>query len=577
MNKRWLTMPPQERDAEDLAKDLGVSALLAQLLIHRGLTSLEEARRFLRPELSDLHDPRLLPGLDRGLDRLIEALQAGESILIFGDYDVDGVTSVSLLMHLLKPLAGGKVYYYVPKRLEEGYGLSLEAIKRAAAQGISLILTADCGISACAEVAAAGGLGLDVIVTDHHEPGEKLPEAVAVINPKMHGSRYPFSGLAGVGVAFKLGQALMERGLLTADDLWRRLDLVALGTIADVVPLLDENRILVHHGLMQLNKTEHPGLRALLEAVQLHEKTVTAGQVGYVLAPRLNASGRIGDASAGVKLLLTREAQRGRDLAQAIEHENEERQRIEARVLAEALIMIKEQVDLANEHALVLASPSWHAGVIGIVASRLVDLYHRPVILIALDAQEGRGSGRSIPGFNLYQGILSCARYLERFGGHEAAAGLTVSRERLADFTREFTAMARAEIAASMLQPTLKIEAEINLAEANLGLARELMLLAPFGSGNPAPVLASRSLKPVDLRTIGENGKHLKIRVMQQGILRNAIGFSLGGCLPEIKAADRVDLAFMLEENTFNGNTDVQLNLKDIICPSQGERLHAAE
>ena len=576
MAKRWCFLPEAPAGAQALAGVVGVSTLVAQLLLQRGLTDPETVGRFLSPDLADLHSPSLLPNLERGIERLVSALRDGERILIFGDYDVDGVTSVSLLMRLLKPLAKGELFYQVPKRLEEGYGLSLETVRRAAERGVKLILTVDCGISALNEVAAARELGLDVIVTDHHQPGPDLPDAVAVIDPKLPESRYPFPHLAGVGVAFKLGQALAERGLLTRDELFCRLDLVALGTVADVVPLVGENRVLVHHGLRRLNQTEHPGLRALIETVRLNEREVTAGHVGYVLGPRLNASGRLSDASAGVRLLLTDNLERGREIATALERENQERQRVESLVLGEALALIGGQVDLDRERAIVLAAPGWHPGVIGIVASRVVEAFHRPVILVTLDGTEGRGSGRSIPGFNLHHGLSRCAQHLERFGGHEAAAGLDVRLENLDAFIRDFTALAREEIDQTALEPTLRVDAEIELAEAGLGLARELTRLAPFGQGNPTPVLACRGVKVLDSRGVGENGKHLKLKVAQNGVVRDGIGFNLGAILPEIQAAGELDLAFSVEENTFNGATDVQLNLRDVACRESGQELLAA-
>ncbi|MGE5550059.1 MAG: single-stranded-DNA-specific exonuclease RecJ [Bacteroidota bacterium] len=571
MPKRWRLLPESTEAARQLAGALGIAPLVAQLLIHRGLAEPGLAQRFLHPDLAHLHPPSLLPNLDAGVARLIKAFQEGERLLIYGDYDVDGVTSVSLLMRLFKPLARGQIYYQVPKRLEDGYGLSLESVRRAAQQGIKVILTVDCGISAVAEVAAAREMGLDVIVTDHHQPGPVLPEAAAVIDPKLPGSRYPFTELAGVGVAFKLGQALVERGLLARQELLRHLDLVALGTVADVVPLIDENRILAHFGLAQLNRTELPGLRALLEVTRLDGREITSGQVGFVLAPRLNASGRLGDASAGIRLLLTADLERGREIARALERENQERQRIEAVVLGEALQLIKERVDLDRERAIVLGAQGWHPGVIGIVASRLIETFHRPTILIAFDGDVGRGSGRSIPGFNLHWGLSQCAEHLERFGGHEAAAGLEIRWERLEGFARAFGEVARAAIPATALEPTLRVEGQIGLPEATLALAKEIARLAPYGQGNPMPVLACRGAKVLDCRGVGENSRHLKVKVAHGGVVREGIGFNLGAILPEIAAVNEVDLAFVVEQNTFNGATDVQLNLRDLACAARVE------
>ncbi|MGE5530345.1 MAG: single-stranded-DNA-specific exonuclease RecJ [Patescibacteria group bacterium] len=549
---------------------------MARLLLNRRLDDPDAVDRFLHPDLARLHPPALLPGLPEGLARLAAALRGGEKILIFGDYDADGVTAVSLLMRLLQPLAKGRVFYYVPKRLAEGYGLSLEALERAARHGINLVLTVDCGISARAEIAAARALGLDVIVTDHHQPGPDVPEeAVAVIDPKLPGAGYPFTELAGVGLAFKLGQGLAEMGLISREELLRHLDLVALGTVADIVPLVDENRILAHFGLEQLNHTENPGLRALLDVVHLQDREITAGHIGFVLAPRLNASGRLGDAALGVRLLLAAEEGRAEEIARALERENEERQRIEAKVLAEAVGMIEAEIDLSRERAIVLASPDWHPGVIGIVASRLVEAYYRPVILVSMNGEEGRGSGRSIPGFNLHRGLSRCASHLVRFGGHEAAAGLTVRREAMSGFTVEFLAAAREELLEGALEPTLRIEAEIGLDEVTLALAREVARLAPHGAGNPSPVLACRGARLIDCRSVGENGRHLKVKVAKNGAIRDGIGFSLGAMRAEAAAGGLFDLAFTVEENTFNGATDVQLNLRDLVKKS-GDLVRAA-
>ncbi|NLG84561.1 MAG: single-stranded-DNA-specific exonuclease RecJ [Firmicutes bacterium] len=564
--RRWRAIPAEPEKAGRIARLLGVSPLIGQLLLNRGLEDPDRAHRFLFPALEHLHPPALLPGLPQAVERLMAAFRREEKILIFGDYDVDGITATSLLVRLLQPLAKGGIYYYVPKRLEEGYGLSVEVMKKAARQGVKLILTVDCGITARAEVAYARELGMEVIVTDHHQPGEEIPAAAAVIDPKLPGSRYPFPELAGVGVAFKLALALAERGLVPKEELFRHLDLVALGTIADVVPLLDENRVLACYGLRQLNRTENPGLRALLEVTRLAEREVNAGHVGFILAPRLNATGRLGDASPGVKLLLTGNPERARSIARDLERDNQERQRLENKLLEEARARIAAEIDLERERAIVLAAAGWHPGVIGIVASRLVESFHRPVVLISLEGEEGRGSGRSIPGFNLYQGLATCAAHLERFGGHEAAAGLTIRSEKVEEFARAFTEMARTGIPPSLLEPTLRIEAEVGLAEADLALAREVARLAPYGPGNPAPVLACREVEVLDCRGVGEENKHLKLRVAQAGAVREGIGFNFGAAVAEVAASRTVDLAFTLEESSFNGTTDVQLCLRDLIC-----------
>jgi len=564
VKKIWKVASEISDNARQLADHLGVSPLIAQLLINRGITDVLQAERFLTPALNQLYDPYLLPDMKKAVSRIRQAIANEETVLIYGDYDVDGITSTSLMIRILNKYFPGRLLYYIPKRLEEGYGLHLTSLEKAIAKGVSLVITVDCGISARDEAAFLKEKGIDLIITDHHEPQGILPDAYAIIDPKISDSGYPFTQLAGVGVAFKVLQGLSNQLPEIRNDLFANLDLVAFGTVADIVPLLDENRVLVKYGLEQLNQTNNIGLRALIEVAGLRGREINSGHIGYILAPRINAAGRMGNSSIGVKLFLSKDPLHALDYARSLEKENTNRQEIEMAVLEEAQAQIEANPDWKSEHALVLAGEGWHLGVIGIVASKLVDLYHKPVILIGMDGDEGRGSGRSIDGFNLFDAIESCSEYLIRFGGHEFAAGLSVKREMLPSFQKAFLELAKCRLTPADLQPVLKIESVIDLSHATLDLARELTRLAPCGPSNPTPVLGCKSISLVDYRSVGENGRHLKVKVSDSRIIREGIGFNLGAIYEQLAVAQEVDVAFSLEENVWNGMSSVQLNLKDL-------------
>lgn len=564
--KVWKLVDTPLELANDLAKKLGVSPLLGQLLVNRGITDLEKASAFLKPDLSQLHDPFLFKDMHQAVERLELAIKNQEPVLIYGDYDVDGVTSVALMIRVLGKLIPGKILYYIPKRLEEGYGLHLSSLKRAAECGVKLIITVDCGITAVEESLYLKDNGIDLIVTDHHEPQADLPQACAVIDPKVPGAGYPFTQLAGVGVAFKLLQALASRLPQLKERLFDNLDLVAFGTVADIVPLLEENRAIVKYGLDQLRRTKNIGMQALIQTAGLADRQINAGHIGYLLAPRINAAGRMGNPSIGVKLFLTNDPVQALDFARELEKENQHRQMIENEVLQEAQQQIENEPELNQEHALVLAGEGWHLGVIGIVASKLVEIYHKPVILIGFEGEEGRGSGRSIAGFNLFNAIEACGQYLVRYGGHEFAAGLTVSRDQFLDFKKAFLEKAKNSLTEEDLLPWLKIESLVDLTGLNLELVRELSQLAPCGPANPTPVLGCKALQVVEYRNVGENGKHLKLKVSNDNVVREGIGFNLGLLNQELASTKEVDVAFSLEENNWNGSVQVQLNLKDIVA-----------
>ncbi|MGE5607310.1 MAG: single-stranded-DNA-specific exonuclease RecJ [Bacteroidota bacterium] len=563
--KVWKLVETPLELACELAKQLGVSPLLGQLLVNRGITDLKKASAFLTPDIDQLHDPFLFKEMGQAVDRLEKAVKDQEQVLVYGDYDVDGVTSVALFIRVLGKLLPGKIFYYIPKRLEEGYGLHLSSLERAAGRGVKLVITVDCGITAVEESRYLKNNGIDLIITDHHEPQADLPEACAIIDPKVPGAGYPFSQLAGVGVAFKLLQGLASRLPDLRERLFNNLDLVAFGTVADIVPLLEENRIIVKYGLDQLRKQENVGMQALIQTTGLGEREINAGHIGYLLAPRINAAGRMGNPSIGVKLFLTNDPVQALDLAKELEKENQHRQMTENEVLQEAQLQIEAEPELLQEHALVLAGEGWHLGVIGIVASKLVEIYHKPVILIGFEGDEGRGSGRSIAGFNLFEAIEACGQYLVRYGGHEFAAGLTVTRDQFLSFKRAFLNKAKVDLNQEDLLPWLKIESMVDLTGINLELVRELNKLAPCGPANPTPILGCKALQLVEYRNVGENGKHLKLKVSAANVIREGIGFNLGCLNQELASTKEVDLAFSLEENNWNGSAQVQLNLKDIV------------
>lgn len=564
--KVWKLVDTPMELANGLAQKLGVSPLLGQLLVNRGITDLEKASAFLTPDLSQLHDPFLFKDMEQAVDRLEMAIKNQEPVLIYGDYDVDGVTSVALMIRVLGKLLPGKILYYIPKRLEEGYGLHRSSLERAARRGVKLVITVDCGITAVEEGFYLKNNGIDLIITDHHEPQADLPQACAIIDPKVPGASYPFTQLAGVGVAFKLLQALVSRLPELKERLFDNLDLVAFGTVADIVPLLEENRAIVKYGLEQLRKTRNIGMQALIQTAGLADRQLNAGHIGYLLAPRINAAGRLGNPSVGVKLFLTNDPVQALDFARELEKENQHRQMIENEVLQEAQQQIEGQPELTEEHALVLAGEGWHLGVIGIVASKLVEIYHKPVILIGFEGEEGRGSGRSIAGFNLFNAIEACSQYVMRYGGHEFAAGLTVRRAQFLNFKKAFLEKAKNSLTEEDLLPWLKIESLVDLTGLNLDLVRELGRLAPCGPANPTPVLGCKALQVVEYRNVGENGKHLKLKVSNDNVVREGIGFNLGSFNQELASTKEVDVAFSLEENNWNGSVQVQLNLKDIVA-----------
>jgi single-stranded-DNA-specific exonuclease len=563
--RRWVLPPPADATAVDrLCRDLRLPVALCRLLVQRGYLEPDAVRGFLRPHAGQIRPPELA-GIGDAVERLRRAIRDRETILVHGDYDVDGICATALFTRALR-MMGARAEAFVPHRITDGYDLSDAGVRAAQAAGARLILTADCGVVAHEAVEQARRAGIEVIVTDHHTPGATLPAAVAVVNPNRPDCPYPNRSLAGVGVAYKVCCALAEAIGFPAERLGCFVDLVAVATVADLVPLTEENRVLVRWGLKVLQNTPNPGLRALLRSSGLAGKgEVTAGQVGYVLAPRINAVGRMAEAQTGVRLLLTDDDAEAERIAARLEEENRGRQEVDRGTLAEAMARLERDFDPTRDRGVVLAGEGWHPGVIGIVASRVVERIHRPTVMIALDgSNDGKGSARSISGFHLYDAMHACADHLVRFGGHRMAAGCSIRPERVEGFRAAFDAHARAKLTPEALVPEVRIDLELRLPEADATLCGTLRHLAPFGQGNPAPVFAVRGADVAGYpRVVGKN--HLKFTLAAEGARLDAIAFGMADRLGEVNPAlGPLDVAFKLEENTYNGRTSVQARVVDL-------------
>lgn len=554
------TPPPDVVDR--LSRELAIPAGACALLAARGLREPDEAKRFLRPRLSELHDPLRLEGMAAAVRRVREALSAGETILVHGDYDVDGIAGAALLTRRLRTL-GGRVVPFVPHRIRDGYDFGPAGVDAAREAGAALAITVDSGILAHAAVAAAADAGIDVVVTDHHTPGSTLPPATAVVNPRRPDCGYPEEDLCGAALAFKLARAVSRASGVADAELWPRLDLVALATVADLVPLTGENRTLARYGLRALAATELPGLRALLEAADLDGTEVSAGDVGYRIAPRINAVGRMASATRGLELLLTDDPAEAREIAGELDDENRRRRAEDRRTLDEALERLGDAYDPDADFAVVLASEGWHPGVIGIVASRVAERIHRPTVLVALEGERGRGSARSIPGFDLHDAIAACADHLTRFGGHRQAAGLEVERARLGAFREAFREEAARRLAGAELRPVLSADLELPLDAVTEDLHRVLEYVGPFGIGNPRPTFVVRDAGVRGARVVGDD--HLKLRLGRDGVELEAIGFGLAERIPpEAVDGGTVDAVFRIRENVYRGVRTLQARLLDL-------------
>lgn len=559
--KRWVTAAPKPETVRSLARSCGFTPLAAAALCARGIDTPEAARAFLETDPARLHDPMLLPDMGKARDTIRQAIRQGKKIAVFGDYDVDGVTSTCVMTRMLRSL-GADVRHYIPDRLSEGYGLSMDAMDRLAQQGIGLIVTVDSGVSAFEEIAHARALGMDVVVTDHHECRDELPDANAVVNPKRADSAYPFAELAGVGVAFKLACALAGENQQGA-VLERYADLVALGTVADVMPLIGENRIIVAAGLRRMAETQNVGLAMLLRESGQQGKRLTASTISFILAPRINAAGRLGHANMAAELFLTDDANRAQTLACALCEQNKQRQATENHILEQALQKLRREYNPLEDQVIVLDGEAWHHGVIGIVSSRICDRYACPTVLIALEDGVGKGSGRSVKGFNLYEALRDSAPLLERFGGHELAAGLTIRQENIPAFRANMEAWARAHTDPQEMMPLLHIDCPIEPAFITAEATQGLDVLEPFGMGNPQPVFSMRDLLVEEITPISSD-RHVRLTLSKDGVPYTAMlfGTGQGGC--GFAQGNYVDAAFCLEINEYRGRRSVQLVIKDI-------------
>jgi len=561
---QWIVTESENREAvQYLIKVLHVPWVISKILVSRGITSFEQAQEFFRADWENLYDPFLMKDMHKATERAAQALEKHECIFIYGDYDVDGITSVSLLTLFFKK-NGGDVVYYIPNRLEEGYGLSEAGIKRAAENGADLLISVDCGITALEEVNMANSHGIDVIICDHHEPGQKLPNAVAILNPKQKECGYPFKELAGVGVAYKLIQAISNKLNLNEEEHRKYIDLVALGSAADIVPMVDENRLLVKKGLERLNRLEHLGIRSLIKTAGLEGRKIGTGQVVFMLAPRINAVGRLGNAERAVRLLMSESEVQTREIAHIMEVENRSRKNIDEEIFFDAMSMVESQCDIRSDKAFVLAQDGWHSGVIGIVASRIVEQYFRPTVMIAINNGVGKGSARSIPNFDIYAALKRCADYLISYGGHRYAAGLTIRSDHIDGFRKNFKEVTQEMIGEDDLIQKLFVDSEIRLSDINQKLVRLLDLFAPFGPKNLRPQFLSRNLQVVGSpRIVGSN--HLKFKVRQDDEVFDAIGFNLGSLLYRLAPGENnLDMVYMIEENQWNGYQKIQLRVKDL-------------
>ncbi len=546
----------------EIAQQFRVPRSVARVLSNRGLTLIDDVRRFLNPDTDQLHDPFLMKDMTSAVDRIIQALREREEILIFGDYDVDGITSVSMLYLFLKDLCG-QVSFYIPDRATEGYGISRKGIEEAHSKGCSLIISVDCGITSVEEVALAHDRGIDVIVSDHHEPGAQLPNAEAVIDPKRIDCDYPFKELAGVGVAYKLAQGIIQKLELDPDYIEKYLDLVAIGSAADIVPLIDENRVFVRNGLEKLNRDGMEGILILLEIAGFNPGKIDVSHIVFGLAPRINAVGRLGQAAPAVELIITRNHFRAQKIAEMLEEENHRRKEIDNRTLNEALVKIEEEYNPDEDYVIVLAGENWHPGVIGIVASRIIEKFYRPTVMITIENGVGKGSARSIPNFDIYAALKACSEHLLQFGGHKYAAGLTIDAANIPAFKKQFNEVTEKILSRDDLIPRIKIDDELKLNEISRDLIKVIDLLAPFGPRNSKPLFVSYGLEVVgEPRVVGK--RHLKFKVRQDETVLDVIAFNFGDEIDRIRDNRLIDLVYYVEENRWMDRRTLQLNVKDL-------------
>ena len=558
MNKKWQVYESNEKEINKISEKYNVNRLLATILVNRKISE-NELEVFLNPTRNNFHNPFLMPDMEIAVERIIKAINNKEKIIIYGDYDVDGITSITVLKSFLED-RGIQVDQYIPNRLEEGYGLNKPAIDVISKNNYNLMITVDCGISGIDEIEYANSLGLETIVTDHHEVGDKLPNAIAVVDAKRKDNQYPCRDLAGVGVVFKLIQAIGIKLNLEEKEYLKYLDIVCVGTISDIVPLVDENRVIAKLGLMLVKQTKNMGLKSLL--MSSGYKNIDSNTISFGVAPRINACGRMGHADEALKLFLSKDIYEVNELTKKLNNYNTLRQEKERAIYEDAINQI-ESNRLNEKNAIIIAGENWHHGVIGIVSSKITDLYFKPSILLCYEDDLAKGSGRSIPGFDLHEALMKCQNTIDRFGGHSMAIGITIKRDKFEDFKKEFEEVAK-EAKIDEIIPIINIDAKINLSEINKEMVASLKQLEPFGEGNKTPIFAFKNLKIDSIRALSE-GKHIKMTLKDGNTIINAIGFNLGYLADEYKIGDKIDVVGTLEINSFNGVDNLQINVKDVM------------
>ena len=558
MNKKWHIYETDKVEVERISRKYNINELLVAILINRKIKE-ENIDVFLSPTRKNFHNPFLMPDMEIAVERIIKAIENKEKVIIYGDYDVDGITSITVLKSFLED-RGLKVSQYIPNRLEEGYGLNKLAIDEIAKNQYTLMITVDCGISGIEEVEYANLLGIETIVTDHHEVGEKIPNAIAVVDAKRKDNKYPCRDLAGVGVVFKLIQALGIKLGLEEKEYLKYLDIVCVGTISDIVPLVDENRVIAKLGLMLVAQTKNMGLKSLL--ISSGYKNIDSNTISFGVAPRINACGRMGHADEALKLFLSKDIYEVNELTKKLNEYNTLRQEKEKYIYNDAIKQI-EKDRLNEKNAIIIGGENWHHGVIGIVSSKITDLYFKPSILLCYEDELAKGSGRSIPGFDLHDALMKCQNTIEKFGGHAMAIGITIKKERVEEFRKEFEQVAK-EAKIDEIIPIINIDAKINLSEINKETVASLKQLEPFGEGNKTPIFVFRNLKIDSIRALSE-GKHIKMTLKEENTIINAIGFNLGYLSDEYRIGDKIDVVGTLEINSFNGVDNLQINIKDVM------------
>ncbi len=551
----------KKEDIEALSKSCKIPPAMAVILMNRGIFTEKAVMAYMKKSLESIHNPLMMDDMEIACERILTALSEKEKIVIYGDYDVDGITATSIVYKFLKS-AGADVTYYIPDRFSEGYGINILAVNKLARSGAKLMITVDCGIASIGEIEFAKTQGLDVIVTDHHTCREELPKAVAVINPKRPDSIYAFSGLAGAGVAFKLVLALaIKLGMNTKDVFSEYVELAAIGTIADVVPLIDENRVIAEKGIKAIQNTKNKGIKALLNAASLAGKPIDSTAVAFFMAPRLNAAGRMDSAKVAVELLICENDEDAKKICEELDSLNVKRKQEEQLVMKEALELLEKE---GEKLVYVLSGEDWNHGVVGIVASRLCEQMYRPCILVSFDSEKGKGSGRSVPEMNLFDALLDSEELLTAFGGHSQAAGLSINRSELEEFKKKINAFAKENINVEELIPKLKIDCNLDSASANLSSAKMMESLAPFGEANEQPVFSMMGLKIVSAGAMGADGRHLRMRLSDGKNVFSAVGFGMSEYLGYAKEGDFVNIAFTMNINTYQGTENLQLVLKDV-------------